>query len=367
MTEDRLDYYRAKVESLQDDARAMMLGKDPAHLADEEVEELERIAAEVDKGRKRIAVLERVSATTAQLAGEPSSGRRTQPLTGAGNEPTYPHRGAANFSERLWGVKGNADARVERQFYQGFFNSDRQALLAMGTTVGPDGGYSVPSALAAYNWNEIYLQAQLMQLVTMLPMETKSLTLSGFDSSTAASSSLFGGITAQWVAENATATEQSPKMCALHAQRPQVIFLDPDEQRIARGFSDLRQPTVGGFDGRSRLAHGPRHFARDGCRVSARGPQFPRHHRSGRGIRANQRHGQLTTNIIKMWARLHPACAKRAVWVISPSVVTQLYAMVVEGTSNSTPVYLAGNNTGPGGSAEYDDSRSARHHFRPRR
>jgi HK97 family phage major capsid protein len=52
-----------------------------------------------------------------------------------------------------------------------------------------------------------------------------------------------------------------------------------------------------------------------------------------------------------MWARLHPACHSRAVWLVHPECVPELYTMAFDPTAASKiPVYLpsgAGATQGP--------------------
>ena len=88
--QDRLSRYRAELEGLQDDARAVMAGRDRSELTEKDVAELERISDDVAATRQHIVLLERrgrrgrswTNPPTDRLDGEDQSDRqRLRPVT----------------------------------------------------------------------------------------------------------------------------------------------------------------------------------------------------------------------------------------------------------------------------------------------
>ena len=68
----------------------------------------------------------------------------------------------------------------------------------------------------------------------LYPIRSGSLTLWGFNASTAASDTLYGNVTSQWLREGATATARNPNLRQVQINPEQVVFVQRNHGRIDR-------------------------------------------------------------------------------------------------------------------------------------
>lgn len=156
------------------------------------------------------------------------------------------------------------------------------------------------------------------------------------------------GLNAQWTAESQQRTNQTMKFRAVEMRLKKLILM-------AAASNELLEDGVN-FETQLRTAMGQdAAYKLDAAIIGGTGVGQPLGflgHPSVIGIEPES--GQATDsvlyfNLVKMFARLAPACQKRATWFIAPSVLTQLLFMTFPG-NDSLPVLLSGGqNDGAAG------------------
>lgn len=203
---------------------------------------------------------------------------------------------------------------------------------------GTDGGFAVPQEFAA-RMLDTALESEIVRPRARIePMLADTKRVAGFDLSDHTSGNI-GGFTVQWVGEATSLSAQKGKLRSIELKaRKAAILVEASNELLADGGQT--------FDGllNSQLAAGVA-WGMDDAFLNGNGGAQPR------GVLADpaiisiaKESGQIADtivyeNLVKMFARLHPACVGNSVWVANSSCLPQLLTLQqkiknVAGTEN---------------------------------
>ncbi len=214
----------------------------------------------------------------------------------------------------------------------------------MNSTTGSSGGFFVPSEHAAELLDKSLESEIVRPRANVVPMVGDTKKIAGFDNLDHTGNTLYGGFEAVWLAQEGTASDQAGdiRMIELKA-RKLALFTRASNELVADGMSFEEQignalvAAIGwGLDYaclRGTGAGQPIGVLNDPALVTV-----------------SKETGQaaatvLYANLVKMFARLHPACVGNSVWVANSTAIPQLAQLSIPiGTGGShIPVMTESN------------------------
>ncbi len=257
-------------------------------------------------------------------------GSFTAPRPITGRDRSY----AAMFPDERLSIDGwSSPAEFMRTI--GLHQGDQRLRQAsLGESLPSSGGFSVPSILAA-EWLDGSLESELIRPRAQLyAMSSASLTVPGWDMSDN-SSTLYGGFSREWLAENAEATDSDPKMRSLMLNAKKcALFTKASNELLADGPN---------FE--SRLGDAMRaavSFSLDDAFISGTGAGQPLGILNASSlITQDKEDGQAASSIVyenlaKMYSRLAPECVGNSIWIAHNSAIPQLLTLAIDvGTAGS--------------------------------
>ncbi len=200
---------------------------------------------------------------------------------------------------------------------------------AMAEGLGSSGGFAVPDQFVAGIMAPALETAVVMPRARIIPMSSDTVKAAAW-ADTSHASNLFGGFTGAWLAEGATASRETPALRLL----------------------DLNAHKLGLFcSASSELAADAPGFERDLAGAMSKAVSFYADNAFIRGTGAGQPLGVLNDpalisitsvggagavagdDLVAMLARLHPACFRNAVWVVSSEALGVIWS-IKDGTGN---------------------------------
>ena len=312
---------------------------DRRELTSAEIAELDRLDARYNEIETQAAVVDRVEARGEALRAGSGTGRRTLPDAMNG---TMPGGGAAGG--RRWGARGRANVSILGGLYDGaphdmhgFKDGQDWFAAALGgrydprlmaagtgstTGVGESGGYMVPTPIAYDILQDAVIASQILPRVTSTPVTSKNSTHPRFafeDGSTG----LTGGFQGLWIGEAQDATLQQAKIEALNVTTNKLaVYTKASSELIADSpaFAQRLQPQM--VKAMS--------YSLDRALVRGTGAGQPLGLlNSNSTITVTADGGQAADalvwkNVAKLFSAMYAAGTSRAVWLVHPTVVTQL-------------------------------------------
>lgn len=278
-----------------------------------------------------------------------ATGRRTGMLTsygqGAAHNPHAPgavidakFATATDYLKAIWHLDSSPEA-----------TSTRAEIRNAASSVSPaDGGYLVPETLRSQLLEIALESAVVRSRATVVPMDSARVPFPTIDVASN-QSSVFGGMIAYWGEESAALTESDPKFgrVVLDAKKLTGLSVVPNE---------LLQDSIVSFSALiERLWPLTLAFEEDSAFMTGSGVGEPLGF-LGAGnpaaVAVSAESGQaadtiLYENIVKMYARMLPSSIGRAVWVISPDTIPELFTMALSVGTGGNSVFVV-NAAGPG-------------------
>jgi HK97 family phage major capsid protein len=242
------------------------------------------------------------------------------------------------YINAIWHLNKTPEAQAKRS----------EIANAFGSVVPSDGGFLVPETLRSQLLEIALEQAVVRPLATVVPMESARVPFPMIDS-TSNASSVFGGMIAYWGEEGAALTDSSAKFgrIVLDAQKLTGLSAVPNEllQDSLISFTALIE----------RLWPQALAWYEDVAFMQGNGAGEPlgflgAGNNAAIAVTAESAQEADTIyieNIIKMYSRMLPASLNRAVWIVSPDAIPQLYTMALSVGTGGAPVMLV-NAAGPG-------------------
>lgn len=236
---------------------------------------------------------------------------------------------------------GHGDWKDSEEFLRAVANRVSDPRLIGNATgvegVGVDGGFDVPPAFYRGVIDQAMQSAEFAGRCRIFPSDSNTLTIGIPDKQNRSNG--IAGLRAYWSAENDSQTPQSLKWRAVELKLNKTFIL-------AESSLELLEDGVG-YTAQLTTAMGEASaYALDSGILYGTGAGQPLgllNHASALQIAAES--GQaadtvLFENLVNLWARLAPACQKRAAWFCSPNLIPQLLFMKFPGSDN--PVMLSG-------------------------
>ena len=214
---------------------------------------------------------------------------------------------------------------------------------ATGTEgIGVDGGFAVPSILYREVMAELMATSELWRLCRLYPVDSNNATIAFPDVLNQLQT--LAGLQVDWKAENASVAGQVMKWRTVELKLHKLMAMAEASGELledAPGYASMVTSALGA-DAAMRLDH---------ALIAGSGVATPTGYlTAGSVIEVAPGSGQaadtvIAENFVDMWKRLHPACKRRAVWLLSPDVMGQLPFLKFPGSTDApVPLY-----TPPGG------------------
>lgn len=213
-----------------------------------------------------------------------------------------------------------------RSLHSGLADPRLQAAT-MKENVGSTGGFSVPEQFVA-EWLDASLESEIVRpRADVQPMTAPTKRVPGFDVSDNSGGAPFG-FAAEWIAEDGSGTAQNATLRMIQLTAHKLgIFSQVSNELVADGVSFEEQLGSAMVKGTS--------WKLDEAFLRGTGAGQPRGVLNDAAlITVAKESGQAAStikyaNVVKMFARLHPACVNNAVWVANPTTLPQLFQMTV--------------------------------------
>ena len=229
-------------------------------------------------------------------------------------------------------VSGRADRRLT--------DLEQRQMLA---GVPASGGFMIPVEFSREVLDAALESSVVVPRARVYNMTSPALNIPGFDGSDH-TSSLFGGLTGQWLAEGAAATPSTAQLrqIGLNANKL-AIYTDMSREFILGSTGGALAPPEAITEA---LGKAVAFFWDEALLATGSGAGQPLSVLNSPSIiavpaEAGQVAGTIVyENICHMWARLHAPSASRAVWVAHPSTLPQLFTMSLAVGTAGTAVFV---------------------------
>lgn len=212
-----------------------------------------------------------------------------------------------------------------------------RVMAAHGETTGSAGGILVPDEFRPQYFGNLYSTGVVWPLCQAVPMSGETTTVPGWDDSTAAAGSMFGGITCSIVSEGGTIPESTGKMRAIKLKAAKLGTYCKSSNELETDAPSALWPSML-IDAMTTVAS----YELDRLVLRGTGSGEPLGALNAAStITASKQSGQAAktltyANVLDMWARLHPGLSEKAVWFASPTVKPSLETLVIiVGTSGA--------------------------------
>ncbi len=202
---------------------------------------------------------------------------------------------------------------------------------SMSEDVGPDGGFLVPDVYVRAMLDASLESEIVRPRASIVPMTSKTATVGGFDTLNHTGGSI-GGFTLQWMGELGTGTRQKGKVRKIQLTAKKAAIFTQASNELAEdapGFNNELETTL-----IQAVGWGLDYYAINGTGAGQplgmlKDPAL---------VTVSKESGQaaatlLGANILKMYARMHPACVRNAIWMTSSTCIPQLASIFIESSS----------------------------------
>lgn len=297
-------------------------------LTESEAQEIDRV----------LAAFEEVEA---ELGSRGSKGRKTAPGQPGSGPHNAPRSGGIKADDpRIKIIDGSADRRFSAILGQkakdngGFETMDEflsivarnqfdPRLIANATMTegsGVDGGFLVPAILTTSLLDASLESEAIRPRATVIVTPSNNVQIGIWDHHDRSTS--VGGLTGNWLAENSSATPQKMKFRLLSFKlRKLALYTEASWELVEDGLNFETQIT-------SAMTQALGYYL-DSAFINGTGAgqplgllNCPAKITVGKGATAS---GTISAiNLFEMYGRLHPSCARNAVWLMSPSAYAKL-------------------------------------------
>jgi HK97 family phage major capsid protein len=205
---------------------------------------------------------------------------------------------------------------------------------------GSDGGHLLAPTWAEGVLEVVYEQENLLDKCDKYDMVGPSIKIRAYDETSRVTGSRRGGVRGYWVDEGGTITSSKPKFRVIELIPHKLAVLSyATEELLADGGQMLEQMVT-------RCAAEEINFLVADAIINGVGAGMPLGlMNSAALVSVSAETGQatktvLTENVTKMWARLHMAARKNAVWFINQDIEPQLHLMTLGVGTGGVVTYM---------------------------
>ena len=225
----------------------------------------------------------------------------------------------------------------------------KETRAGMSEGVGSEGGFLVPTEFAAEIIDSALENEIVRPRARVFPMISDKKIVPGFDGSDH-TSNLYGGFSGQWLAENSVAGDQAAKFRSISLLAKKLACFTKCSNELLADASNFEN-VIG-----DALVRAVGWFL-DYAFLRGSGAGQPLGVLNSPSLIVVAKEGGQTadtinsTNLLKMYARMHPAHLNNAIWIANPSTLPQLLSLTLGSNSAFTPMlvrdgsryYLLGN------------------------
>jgi len=302
----------------------------------EQLRELESFSASLDEPLKKLSPRQPIADDN-----EPQS-LPAQPIDHV-EKGKNGWRCLGEFASEVMAAGINGAGSADQRLYIGAAASGAQQK------VGSSGGFLVPPTFSTQIWDGLYQGADnLLSMTDNYTVEGESLTFPA-NAETDRSSTLYGGVVAYWIDEADQITSSQPTFRQMKLEPKELAALVYATNKLLNNSTTALEQYI------TRACTAALNFKIGDAIINGEGGGKPLGvMKSGSLISVDAEAGQAATtilseNIINMWARLHPNCRSRAVWLINVDCETQLQQMTIGVGTGGLTTYLppGGLSTAP--------------------
>lgn len=293
-------------------------------------------------------VNEQVQAFLAQWAKEQDETGHAMPPINLGTPTVGPRDASAKaglYNPRAMGAALDKEFKNSADYFKLIWhNNNRDAAAqarlgrvrnAFSSTVPSEGGFLIPETLRSELLRVSLENAIVRPRARVIPMETLRVPFPAIDS-TSNVSSVYGGIVGYWTEEGAALTASSASFgrIVLDAKKLTAYTEVPNEL-ISDSITSFQAFIDDIFP--EALA-----FYEDDAFINGSGVGEPLGYLNGSALiavtRSTAGNDVMFSDIVNMYARMLPSSLQRAVWVISPAVITSLLQLTLATGDSTIPV-----------------------------
>jgi len=201
-------------------------------------------------------------------------------------------------------------------------------MASLGTGMGSGGGFLVPEQHVAQMLDASLENEIVRPRCDVQPMTSTRKKIAGWDSADNSSSSLFGGFSGQWVAEGEDATLEDPKTRMIQLIAKKLFLLTSSSNELIADGMTFEQMLTGA------LVKAIGWHLDDAC-LNGTGAGQPLGVLNDPAMIEVAKEDEQTAatitypNLCNMFARLHPACVSKSVWVCNSTCIPQLLQLTI--------------------------------------
>jgi len=232
--------------------------------------------------------------------------------------------------QKLFGTpSGNEGWATAGEFFgtlHSGMSDPRLQMLNEGS--GPSGGFLMPTQFSPIMLDSIVETSLILPRCRVYPMSTNELRVPGFDTSTAASGVLYGGITGAWIGEGGDITVTNPEARQLRLIARKLAILISVTNELSADALNLESQITGALQSAGSW------FVDDSL-LNGTGAGQPRGILTDPTcISVSAESGQdpdtiLVENLHNMFSRLHPSCIPNSIWLCSVTAIPQLLQLSI--------------------------------------
>jgi HK97 family phage major capsid protein len=240
------------------------------------------------------------------------------------------------FGEQVHAVidAGRPGGRSDERLHQ------VRAASGLSEAVPSDGGFLVQADFSSKIYGHMWQQSPILSRVRRIEVGGNGLVMPAIDETSRVDGSRFGALQSYWKAEADQLTSTKPKFREINMRLNKLTVLCYLTAEIMEDRQALESYV---FDAMRQEIE----FRTVDAILNGSGSGQPLGiHNAASSVLVSEESGQaddslVVANFTKMWSRLLPGSAQNAVWLMNQDCLPQLYTLQIEGTSNSTPVFLS--------------------------
>ena len=246
-----------------------------------------------------------------------------------------------SLGEQLQAIASAAKDPLQTDHRLLYQSGIRGAATGMGAAVPSDGGYFLQETFSDKLIDRVYSQGEIAQRVTRTPLDpgSEKITFRGFDETSRANGSRFGGVQMFWIDEGTAPTQKAPTFRKLELETHGLAGLWYITDRLLKNATALGARAQQAFSQELTFTVEDTFFQGTGSGQPA-------------GIlgaaclvTVSKETGQdaatiVFENISKMWSRMWAPSRANAVWFINQDVEPTLDKMSVPVGTGGVPVFL---------------------------
>ena len=261
------------------------------------------------------------------------------------NRPLVKGRIGARYSD-LFAGSGRGSKMSSRDFFGALASGTfHPGLAALNEGSGSTGGWIVPDQVVTDYFGVAYENSIVWPRATVFPMTGETLKIPGFDASTAADGTLFGGQTWAWLSEEGTGTVSNPlfRKVEMHARKLAIFSTASNE--LAEDGLDLQTQ----LERAMQVGSG---WALDYSFLRGSGAGMPLGVLNDPALVAVAKEaGQeadsiVYENLIKMLSRCHQACFGNSIWIANPTCIPSLLTLCAPAGLGGQPLPVLRESNG---------------------